>query len=100
MKKDEDSTETTCCDQHNNISWMYGTIYVKHKLQLLSLFVSFSEGIVVKQRGAPHQPVVVRHSSHGIYNLDYSPMYLDFFVRHVYPKLDESHNAVNESREV
>ena len=43
-------------------------------------------GIVVKQAGALHRPIVLRHLNYGKYHLDYSPIYLGFFVRHVYPK--------------
>ena len=62
-----------------------------------------SSVIVVKQADTLHRPVVVRHLNHGKYHLDYSHMYLDvswFFVRHVYPKLDKSHNATDEMRQV
>ena len=53
--------------------------------------------ILVKQVGALHRPVVVRHlgSQHGLDHLDYSPI----FVRHVYPKLDKFHDAMREMRE-
>ena len=37
--------------------------------------------VVVKQTGALHRSVVVRHLTHGIYHLDYSLMYIDFFIR-------------------
>ena len=33
--------------------------------------------IFVKQAGALHRPVAVRHLNHGKHYLDYSPMYLD-----------------------
>ena len=63
-------------------------------------YLTDKEDIVVKQVGALHRPVVVRSLIHGIYHLDYSPIYLDFFVRHVCPKLDNSHDAVGEMRAV
>ena len=43
---------------------------------------------------------VVRHLTNGMYHLDYSPMYFDFFIRHIYPKLDKFHDAMAEIREV
>ena len=49
--------------------------------------------IVIKKTGALHRCVVVRHLDHEIHHLDYSPMYLDIFFHHVYPKLDKSHDA-------
>ena len=38
--------------------------------------------IVVKEAGALHRPVVVRQLIHGIYHLDYMPMFLsDIFIQ-------------------
>ena len=56
--------------------------------------------IVVKQAGALHRLVVVCHSTHGIYHLDYLPTYVDFFVCHVYQKLDKSDDAMDKMQEV
>ena len=55
---------------------------------------------VLKQTGALHGSVVIRALNHGKYHLGYSPIYLEFSVRHVYPKLDESYNETGERRQV
>ena len=60
----------------------------------------FCELIVVKQAGALDRAAVVLLLNHGIYHLDYSPMYLDFFVRYVYPNMNKSNNATGEMWQV
>ena len=63
----------------------------KHKVHTQDVFKHkkecSEEPEMQKATGALHQSVVVCHSTRGIYHLDYSPMYLDFFVRHVYPNI-------------
>ena len=52
-----------------------------------------------RKTGRRSASACLRALSHGKYHLDYSPKYLDFFVRHVYSKLDKSHNASGEMRQ-
>ena len=61
--------------------------------------IMFSQGSTIA--GVLHRSAVIRAFSYGKYHLDFSPMYPDFFVRHVFPNwINYPHDALSKLRKV
>ena len=60
---------------------LYFTYYTHHTYMYLQIKINHFYGIIIKQAGALHRPIVVCHLTHEIYHLDYSRSLSAMFIQ-------------------